>query len=88
MNVCGIGGSVHARVRAGSYVLRSVYAGNCLHATHSERAAHNHTLSHAQSKIRDMKNRLAAFSEVLARQEAAFNELRVVARCVTVCVCV
>ena len=33
-----------------------------------------------QSKIRDMKARLAAFSEVLLKQDAVFNELRVVAR--------
>ena len=37
-------------------------------------------ISAQQSKIRDMKNKLAAFSEVLARQEAAFAELRPVTR--------
>eukprot|EP00983_Pelagomonas_calceolata_P051124 1142273-Pelagomonas_calceolata.AAC.2 len=33
-----------------------------------------------QSKIRDMKARLAAFGEVLQRQQAAVNELRVVSK--------
>ncbi|GFR46208.1 hypothetical protein Agub_g7746 [Astrephomene gubernaculifera] len=33
-----------------------------------------------QSRIRDMRNKLAAFHEVLGRQDAAFGELRVVHR--------
>eukprot|EP00198_Chlamydomonas_reinhardtii_P008819 XP_001698156.1 predicted protein [Chlamydomonas reinhardtii] len=38
-------------------------------------------ISGQQSRIRDMKNKLAAFNEVLARQDAAFSELKVVHRC-------
>ncbi|GLC36258.1 hypothetical protein PLESTB_000603400 [Pleodorina starrii] len=37
-------------------------------------------ISGQQSRIRDMKNKLAAFHEVLGRQDAAFAELRVVHR--------
>ncbi|GIL74831.1 hypothetical protein Vretifemale_4634, partial [Volvox reticuliferus] len=37
-------------------------------------------ISGQQSRIRDMKNKLAAFHEVLSRQDAAFAELRVVHR--------
>ncbi|GLI69495.1 hypothetical protein VaNZ11_014129 [Volvox africanus] len=37
-------------------------------------------ISGQQSRIRDMKNKLAAFYEVLSRQDAAFAELRVVHR--------
>lgn len=39
-----------------------------------------HRISAQQSKIRDMKNKLAAFSEVLSRQDDAFQELRHVNR--------
>ncbi|KXZ49649.1 hypothetical protein GPECTOR_20g506 [Gonium pectorale] len=37
-------------------------------------------ISGQQSRIRDMRHKLAAFSEVLGRQEAAFGELRAVHR--------
>lgn len=37
-------------------------------------------ISAQQSKIRDMKHKLAAFNEVLVRQDAAFAELRLVHR--------
>ena len=37
-------------------------------------------ISAQQSRIRDMKNKIAAFSEVLGRQNAAFSELAVVGR--------
>ncbi len=33
-------------------------------------------ISAQQGRIREMKNKLAAFSEVLARQEGAFGQLR------------
>ncbi|MEW5306673.1 MAG: hypothetical protein WDW36_009123 [Sanguina aurantia] len=38
------------------------------------------SISAQQSKIRDMKNKLAAFNEVMGRQEAAVGELRAVHR--------
>lgn len=38
-------------------------------------------ISGYQSRMRDLKNKLAAFGEVLARQESAFAELRLVTRC-------
>jgi hypothetical protein len=34
-----------------------------------------------QSRIRDMKHKLAVFNEVLTRQAAAFNELQAATRC-------
>lgn len=37
-------------------------------------------ISGYQSRMRDLKNKLAAFGEVLARQESAFAELRLVTR--------
>jgi autophagy-related protein 11 len=33
-------------------------------------------ISAQQGRIREMKNKLAAFSEVLARQDSAFGQLR------------
>ena len=44
-------------------------------------------ISGQQSKIRELRNRLAAFTEVLARQEAAFGELRSAHRCVETATC-
>ncbi len=45
-------------------------------------------ISAQQSKIRDMKHKLAAFGEVLQRQAMAFGELKAVHRCAAVlCLC-
>lgn len=45
-------------------------------------------ISGQQSRIRDMKNKLAAFHEVLGRQDSAFAELKVVHRWARVGACV